>query len=246
MIPSGRTNYYIDIYVDCGREKAIEYARSIQDEVDWDYKHLHLKMFKDTEVEMHYRSEVFLNLRKNKKLQSWFESEKVQEQIFCKQGDLVAPSVEFNAFYILLHIYRHFLYEGVGLRQLLDYYFVLLSLERELPKINRKISANALFEEFGMMRFARGVMWIMKSVFGLEEEYLLCPCDEKEGRYILDAVMDVGNSGHYGEKGIINNKGKYFTLLRVMRHNIHLFIYYPEDALWPPIYFVWHKLWKKT
>lgn len=52
----------IDVYVDCGREKTIEYARSIgQESVDWDYKHLHLRVFKDTEVEMHYRPEVLLN-----------------------------------------------------------------------------------------------------------------------------------------------------------------------------------------
>ena len=40
----------IDVYVDCGREKTIEYA---QGNIDWDYKHLHLKVFNDTEVEMH-------------------------------------------------------------------------------------------------------------------------------------------------------------------------------------------------
>lgn len=95
----------IDVYVDCGRERAIEYARSIQDEVDWDYKHLHLKVFKETEVEMHYRPEVFLNLFKNKKLQRWFERPEMQRQMFCRQGVFVAPSVEFNLFYILLHTY---------------------------------------------------------------------------------------------------------------------------------------------
>ena len=53
----------IDVYVDCGREKAIEFADSIgQENTEWDYKHLHLKMLKDTEVEVHYRVEVLLNL----------------------------------------------------------------------------------------------------------------------------------------------------------------------------------------
>lgn len=60
----------IDVYVSCGREKSIEYARYIgQENVNWDYKHLHLNVFKDIKVEMHYRPEVLLNLLKNMRLQ---------------------------------------------------------------------------------------------------------------------------------------------------------------------------------
>ena len=63
----------IDVYVSDGREKAIEYARSVgQNNIDWDYKHLHLNVWDDTEVEMHYHVEVLLNLWKNRKLQKWF------------------------------------------------------------------------------------------------------------------------------------------------------------------------------
>ena len=44
----------IDVYVDCGLRKALEYAESLgQKNVEWDYKHLHLKIWDDTEVEMH-------------------------------------------------------------------------------------------------------------------------------------------------------------------------------------------------
>ena len=99
----------IDILVDCGRERAIEYGHSLGDaNPQWDYKHLHLKRLKGIEVEMHYIPEVLLNLCKNKRLQKWFEVHK--EEIFTKNDGLVTPSFRFNLFYILLHIYRHFLY----------------------------------------------------------------------------------------------------------------------------------------
>ena len=63
----------IDVYVDCGLRKALEFAESLgQKNVEWDYKHLHLKLWDDTEVEMHYHVEVLLNLWKNSKLQKWF------------------------------------------------------------------------------------------------------------------------------------------------------------------------------
>ena len=229
----------IDVYVDCGREKAIEYARSIQGDVDWDYKHLHLKVFDDTEVEIHYVPEVFLNLIKNKQLQVWFKEHR--EELFVHRDTFVTPSLDVNLFYILLHTYRHFLYEGVGMRQLMDYYFVLSH-----PIVVESMRRNTMntIKVFGMTRFTEGVMWIMKEVFGLKGQYLLCEPDEKEGRYILNEVMTGGNFGKHRDNGILDRKGKFMTVLRVMKHDFHLFTHYPTEPLWVPIYFVWHKLWK--
>ena len=62
----------IDIYVDCEREKAIEYAHGLQGDVNWDYKHLHLNVFPETEVEVHYVPEVVSNLWTNSKLRNWY------------------------------------------------------------------------------------------------------------------------------------------------------------------------------
>ena len=35
------------------------------------------------------------------------------------------PTVEFNIIFQLTHIYSHLMNEGIGLRQLVDYYYVL-------------------------------------------------------------------------------------------------------------------------
>ena len=122
----------IDVYVDCGMEKALAFARSLgQEDISWDYKHLHLDLWEETEVEMHYRVEVMYNWAKNGRLQRWFEEHKAQVQgsrfkVQGVQGDeITTPTVEFNVFYILLHIYRHFFEAGVGLRQIVDYFLVL-------------------------------------------------------------------------------------------------------------------------
>lgn len=242
----------IDIYVDRGREKAIEYARSIQGDVDWDYKHLHLNMFDtsvdpatSTAVEIHYVPEVLLNLRKNRKLQKWFK-EHLEEMFmstnFLNSSNISTPSVEFNLFYILLHTYRHFLYEGVGMRQLMDYYFVLHA-SYDNSKSDSNANLVALLKEFGMSRFASGVMWIMKEVFGMPEQLLLVEPDEKEGRYILSEVMTGGNFGKHKENRAYS-KRKLGTFVRVVKHNSHMLCHYPENVLWTPIYFIWHKCWK--
>lgn len=257
----------IDIYVDCERKKALQFAKSVgSKDVEWDYKHLHLDVFPDTEVEVHYRVEVLLNLWKNRELQKWFKVHQDAihgSQFIVNDYAVNTPTVEFNLFYILLHIYRHFLYEGVGMRQLMDYYFVLLANTNKPNEISGSFRSKSndnynknlyssidykdlmdLLKKFGMWKFARGVMWVMLQVFGLEKEYMICEPLESEGRFILSEVMDGGNFGHYDERLLSDRGGKLQTMKKVVKHNVHLMHHYPAEIIWPPVWFVWHKCWK--
>lgn len=58
--------------------------------------------------------------------------------------------------------------------------------------------------------------------------------------------MEGGNFGHHDERNMVNVSGKKGSVLRILRHNWHLLAHYPSEALWAPIYFVWHKLWKMS
>lgn len=239
----------IDVYVDCGLRKALEYAESLgQKNVEWDYKHLHLKLWDDTEVEMHYHVEVLLNLWKNRKLQKWFgeHQDAIQGSRFKVQGgDVVTPTVEFNVFYILLHIYRHFLYEGVGFRQIIDYYFVLKNLNENLNlNVNESYAYKAI-DEFGVVKFAKGLMWVMHEALGMQRDWMLWEPDEKEGRYILKQVMRGGNFGHHDDR-LKHSGGKPGAVKAILTHNLHLITHYPSDVIWAPVWIVWHKCWKMT
>lgn len=234
----------IDIFVDCGLKGAMEIARQFGvEKPKWDYKHLHLDVFEDAEVEMHYRVEVLLTLWKNRRLQKWFQKhhDAVHGSRFKVQdGELVTPTLEFNIFYILLHIYRHFLYEGVGFRQIVDYYFVLKAVNKEKLDVDYPLET---VSEFGMERFAKGLMWVMQEAFGMPREWMLWEPDEKEGKYILEEVMAGGNFGHHDER-LQHRGGKWSTVKQVCRHNWHLMRHYPADVIWAPVWFVWHKCWK--
>ena len=241
----------IDVYVDCGQKRAMEFARSTgQGDVEWDYKHLHLNLWNDTEVEMHYRVEVLLNLWKNRKLQKWFKEH--EDQIFGHTDStehseiyrMMTPTVEFNVYYILLHIYRHFLYEGVGMRQIIDYYFVLKAIANT-EGIDKTNSATEAVSQFGIKKFARGLMWVMKEALGMPSEWMLWEPDAKEGKYILKQVMTGGNFGHYDER-LQHGDGKLGAVKAILIHNLHLLTHYPSDVIWSPVWIVWHKLWKMT
>ena len=234
----------IDVYANCGIRKAIAFAQAqgLKD-VDWDYKHLHLNLWDDTEVEMHYRVEVLLNLWKNRKLQKWFQKHQdavLGSRFKVQDGEMMTPTVEFNVFYILLHIYRHFLYEGVGMRQIVDYYFVLKARTKEKLDVSYSLET---VSRFGMERFAKGLMWVMHEALGMPSELMPWEPDEKEGNNILDEVMAGGNFGHHDQR-LQHGGGKWNTVKQVCRHNWHLLSHFPADVIWAPVWFVWHKCWK--
>lgn len=238
----------IDVYVDGGMEKVLRWCRGRYGDVEFDYINAHVPMFKDVEVELHWRVGSMTNLFKNRKLQRWLEREETKEMILGGKADLkpsetslTVPSLEFNAFYLMLHCYHHVFESGLGLRQLMDYYFLLMARNN----LNLDLNINELFRKFGMERFVGAVMWIMQEVFWLERECLLCEPDEKEGRYILGEVMAGGNFGHHDERIRKVGRGKWFEVFAKIQHAMHLLRRYPSEAMWMPVWMVYHFVWKK-
>ena len=75
------------------------------------------------------------------------------------------------------------------MRQLLDYYYVLIS--DDLLLIRDRVQKE--LKHLGLWKFAHAVMFVVKEVFGLSEDRMIAPLDEKEGRFLLDEIMRGGN-----------------------------------------------------
>lgn len=239
----------IDIWVPCGMKRAMDYAVGIEGRVEYDYINAHLHVYDDTEVELHWRLQAMENLRLNKKLQKW-TGEHVEDilgelSVLPNGETLVVPSVEVNCFYILLHAYHHAMSEGLGLRQLMDYYFVLRYAQTKGFSGSKVQEFQALLKEFGMMKFARGVMWLLHEVFGMERECMICEPDEKEGRFLLNEVMTGGNFGHHDERMKKIGTGKMVSVMNEVQHSMSIASHYPSAVFWRPIWIVFHFLWKR-
>lgn len=246
-LASFRQSGDIDVFVDADRVTALDYLKNNGIACyGWDYVHAHPHFFDDVEVELHYRASVFRNLVRNRKFQRFVEHNKPEffggSAELADVGSIVVPSGWINLFYQLHHIYRHLFSEGIGLRQVMDYYFSLkvISLSDE-----DKQNLLTAVKEFGMKRFARGLMWILADVFNMYEDLMLWEPDEKEGRFILCDILKGGNFG----KG--NNRHSMYFNRRVNKYadaihrSFHLVAHYPSEALWTPIYYLWHFCWKR-
>ena len=54
-----------------------------------------------------------------------------------EQGEIAIPTVEFNLIFQLTHIFSHLMNEGIGLRQLVDYYYVLCDFYKVYQKSSK-------------------------------------------------------------------------------------------------------------
>ena len=126
--PYSRTPGDIDIWVEGGDKRVISFVRSISPHEKACYHHIEFPSYKGVEVEVHYRPSFLLCFWHNRKLQKYYE--RVKEEQFShrvmlgEQGEIAIPMVEFNLIFQLTHIYAHLMNEGIGLRQLVDYYYV--------------------------------------------------------------------------------------------------------------------------
>ena len=127
--PYSRTPGDIDIWVDGGDKRVISFVRSISPHEKACYHHIEFPSYKGVEVEVHYRPSFLLCFWHNRKLQKYYE--RVKEEQFSHRvmlgakGEIVIPTAEFNLIFQLTHIFSHLMNEGIGLRQLLDYFFLL-------------------------------------------------------------------------------------------------------------------------
>ena len=228
----------IDIWVKGGYKTVCDYVQRTLPTDDLAYHRFHYPYFEDTEVELHHRPTLMRNLLDDSKLAKWYNSFGADSFIYLENKGFAVPSLEFNRIFILTHIYRHFLFEGIGLRQVMDYYFVLRAQSDgrcQMDDVRRTL------HELGLTRFAEAMMWILHTQLGLEEKYLICGLNEKEGRFVLSEICQTGNFGHS------DTRYKYqhmFKLRRQIAHGSHLLLHYPSEVIWTPIWLVYHKVWK--
>lgn len=244
LYPNGlyRTPGDIDIWVEGGDKRVISFVRSISPHEKACYHHIEFPSYKGLDVEVHYRPSFLLCFWHNRKLQKYYERGK-EEQFshrvkLGEQGEIAIPTAEFNLIFQLTHIYAHLMNEGIGLRQLLDYYFVLLHADiKDVFELQRNL------KHIGLWKFAGAIMYIMQEGFGMAESKLIVPPNENYGKFVLNEVLEAGNFGMYDKRNRFGRSKLGHNIQRIYR-DIRLLSYFPAEALSEPIFRTWHFFWR--
>ena len=324
LYPPGmeRTPGDIDIWVDGGDRKVVSFVCSLSPDEKVCYHHIGFPEYNGVEVEVHFRPSFLFCFRHNRRLQGYYE--RVMDEQFAhkvklgEQGEVAVPKAEFNLIFQLTHIFTHLMNEGIGLRQLLDYFFLLKNtdfggntdgvsgntnggasfvntdftdntdkfsgntggdgflLNTDFTDDTDRIGGNADGDGFllntdftdntdriggnadgvdrrllqdelrrlGLWEFAGAVMYIMKEVFGLEDNRLIVPPDVKRGRLVLKEVLEAGNFGQYDKRNWFGHSALGHNLQRLYR-DMRLVRFFPAEALSEPFFRIWHFFWRK-
>ena len=244
--PYSRTPGDIDVWVNASREEITEYAKC-HFKLEDDIRFHHLETTLDgVPVELHFFPDIMNNPIYNARLQKWF---KRNADLQCSNvvslpdciGEIAIPTTAFNVIYQLTHLYHHFFDEGIGMRQIIDYYYVVNNDE----SLVIRDTLQKELKHLGLWKFARAVMYVQHEALGLPEEKMIAPMDEKRGKLLLAEILNGGNFGrHFSKYGHFTQQGmakKYF--LKIWR-NMHFVRYYPAEALSEPIFRTWHFFWR--
>ena len=244
--PYSRTPGDIDVWIDASRERIMEYA-SKKFELGDDIRLQHLETSLDgVPVELHFFPCSMNNPIYHARLQKWF---KRNADLQCSNvvtlpdriGEIAIPTTAFNVIYQLTHLYHHFFDEGIGMRQIIDYYYVVNN--DELLVIRNTLQRE--LKHLGLWKFAGAVMYVLHETLGLSEEKMIAPMDEKRGELLLAEILEGGNFGrHFTKYGGFTHQSmgkKYF--LKIWR-NMHFVRFYSAEALCEPIFRTWHFFWR--
>lgn len=208
------------------------------------YQHVEFPLYHNTIIEVHYTPIYVNNPFINRRLQKWFECQKhtqmdnkIKFQNCRSLVEFNVPTNNFNCIYQLSHIQHHYFDEGIGLRQFIDYYYVL----KNTFNSNNNIDWNKQFNYFGLRKIAGAVMFVMKEVLGLDDKYLLVKPDELRGEILVNEILCGGNFGQEHNFKHYSDGKKYFAKIA---RNMKVAWLYPNEALWEPWFRTYHFFWR--
>lgn len=235
----------IDLWTMASTKQAIRWARRHDPKAIIGYHHIDVIGLR-TPVELHYVPSFMGNLFYEWRLRQYFKKEK-PKQFGNKAvlpdglGEIGVLCHDFDCIFQLSHMMHHFFFEGIGFRQVIDFYYLL----RSMPTIDKGIMVNV--KRLSMRKFTGAVMFIMHDILGLEREKLLCEPDPKTGTMLLEEMLKAGNFGFHDDRYDFSNLTTWRHYLLETYRNLHFAMTFPSETVFGrPLSRFWHaayKLW---
>ena len=235
----------IDVWVDGSWRDVMTFVNSRTPNRGFDKKHTHLLCFPDTIVEVHWWPSSAANPLYKRAVQSYYrEQASIQcaHQVTLFDGvRIYAPDSKFEAIHVLYHIFNHFLYEGIGLRQFMDLYFVVVNgglTDADKAEIQR------VAERVGLSSFLPAAMRVLSNVFAMPDEFCIGNKDERLGSILLKEMEDGGNFGVYDKENQTVNESFARRMKRRFQRRVRLIRFNPLGVFFSPFTKISTIIWK--
>lgn len=157
---------------------------------EFDLKHIQYPIYSNTAVELHWVPYMISNPFRNCHFLNFCNhslNSELSNIVHVGKYSICASTTNFNRVYILLHIFCHYLYEGVNTKQIMDYYFILTTSKQENKEEIQELLM--LTRKLGLTKFAQALMWVMKEVFYLDSKSMPWTPDANDGVMLLKDII---------------------------------------------------------
>lgn len=235
----------IDLWTTADPVELILWAQKHDPESAIDYHHVSFEVL-PTIAELHFVPSFMGNLFYEWRLRKYFKEAKDEQfrrivQLPEGLGKICVLQPDFDCIFQLTHLMHHFFFEGIGFRQLIDFYYLLSRgfTDKQKADILRRI------KWLNMSKFTAAVMYIMYDVLGIDKDRLLCEPNEKVGKLFLREVLKAGNFGFYDERYSFSGMSVYTQYFLEIYRNLHFALYFPSETIWGrPVSRWWHMFYK--
>ena len=230
----------IDIYVGDSQYEAVYnllsevYKCSAAITEIWDDKHFSVTD-NEIEIEVHRKCDEHPERSKDKIFQeisqNFLNNGLVDYQI--KGKPIKTPSDTFNVFYVFFHMFRHFVFGGVGLRQLCDWMMICVS---RYDNIDLKC-LEGMLTSMNMMSEWKDFAYMIVKYLGCPEAkvpFYTSQVNPRKIDRIFRVILSEGNFGH--ETSYYKNRtgsyllNKFISLMRHISRFLQIAPYYPSHA----------------
>lgn len=187
------------------------------------------------DIEVHRYTEIYQNRRLNGIYQhaSMLGTTENTVRMEFNGVEVDTPSDSFNAFYVFGHMFRHFLYEGVGFRQLCDW-MMFLHVRRDHIDTD---ALTSLIDAMDMRKPWQAFGCVLVDVMGLpKEEFPLY--DSRYSSLVDKIVRRILDEGNFGKRrDLFQNKKHNYLIDKARSFFSHfvrlyeLFSLFPKHAL---------------
>lgn len=226
--PSLRAHGDIDVWLSGSKKEIVNFVHSLYPDITVGYHHMEFPFFDDVEVEAHYYPSFSYNYIHNRRLQKFFSDNREEQFSNNTKEGFAVPTKFFNLVFQLSHMMRHFFTQGIGLRHVIDYYYLL----KQGVSQEEEERLEDVLKQCGMYKFFLSILWIEIEVLGLRVEYNRFHPYERAGRLVLHEMLKGGN---FGKQYSHNSKNIMINYFNQFVYNLRYIKEFPTEPLSRPI-----------
>ena len=229
------------------RSKILEFVNHNYGAQPCFYHHVDFPKYEHVEVEVHFTPTWMNSYFKNRELQRFVVDEAPAcFENSCSIGDdlkINIPSWRLNVVFQLIHMQKHLFAEGIGLRQVMDYYYLLTTH----TDAEARAKVLSVIRALGLETFLAAMQWVLHQVFGLKQEFWIGGIDESNGKLLLNEILSGGNFGKFGDHKDLGTSERLLERMTLKLRRAWQFRQLVRtEVLWSPLFKTWHYFWRKS